>query len=1122
MATEETLRDYLKWVTADLHKARQRIRDLESGDTEPIAIVGMSCRYPGGLRSPEDLWRLVLAEEDGITDFPADRGWDLDTLYHPDPDNPGTSYTRQGGFLHDVADFDPAFFGISPREALAMDPQQRLLLELSWEAFERAGIDPTSVRGSRTGVFVGTPSTQDYISVLQRAPEGSEGYFLTGTAPSVVSGRVAYTFGLEGPAVTLDTACSSSLVAIHLAVTALRQGECALALAGGATVLSTPTAFVGFSRQRGLAPDGRCKSFAAAADGTGWSEGVGLLMLERLSDARRNGHPVLAVVRGSAVNQDGASNGLTAPNGPAQQRVILEALANARLTPADVDTVEAHGTGTVLGDPIEAQAVLAVYGQSRAEPLWLGSLKSNLGHSQGAAGVGGIIKMVMALRHGLLPRTLHVDEPTPHVDWSSGAVRLLTEARPWPAGERPRRAGISSFGMSGTNAHTIVEEAPADDSDASDPSDASGLSDTPDAGAAGSAARSLGIVAWPLSARGEDALREQAERLLSHLRAHPGTELADVAHTLTTSRAALDHRAVALGATREDLLAALATLAGSDGTASDTPPSAHPLLLSGTAQPNGEVVFLFPGQGSQWAGMAVELLDTAPVFAEAMAECDAALRPHTGWALADVLGDERALERVDVVQPALWAVMVSLARLWRSHGITPAAVIGHSQGEIAAACVAGALSVEDAARVVALRSKALTALAGSGAMASVAVPAAELDLSPWAEALSVAAVNGPLSTVVSGEPGAMAEFLARCEQEGARVKRVPVDYASHCAQVEAIEDDLLTALAGITPRRSGIPVISTVTGDILDTSTMDAAYWYANLRRPVAYREAVKAALDAGPRVFVEVSPHPVLAVGTQETVEAAGADAVVLGTLRRGDGGARRFLTAVAEAHVHGATADWTATAPGGRHIDLPTYAFQRRRFWPDATATAATGRPRRNPASGTPSSARTPGCSPRRSASATARPSTRCCPRCPPGAAAAARARRSTPGATASPGNPSPTCPPATSTAPGSSSPTTRPAPWRPPAPTACAPTAPPRPSPPPPTCPRSSTTGSPGCSACSASTTRPARTIRPCRRASLKRSTWCVPSRISGSTCPSGPPPEGLSPPAAPSASRAPPSR
>ncbi|WP_190215938.1 type I polyketide synthase, partial [Kitasatospora indigofera] len=643
-----------------------------SGD--PVVIVGMGCRLPGGVGSPEELWGLVSGGADAIGGFPVDRGWDVGGLFHPDADHPGTSYTRSGGFLADAAGFDADFFGISPREALAMDPQQRVLLETAWETFEDAGIDPTSLRGSRTGVFTGIWAS----GYGGQAPADAEGYLGTGAATSVTSGRIAYLLGLEGAAVSLDTACSSSLVAIHLAAQALRSGECSLALAGGVTVMATPLGFTEFSRQRGLAPDGRVKAFAEAADGTAWGEGSGLVLLERLSDARRNGHRVLAVVRGSAVNQDGTSNGLGAPNGPSQERVIRQALANAGLSTADVDAVEAHGTGTTLGDPIEAQALLATYGQGRAEPLWLGSVKSNIGHTQAAAGVAGVIKMVMAMRHGQLPPTLHVDAPTSHVDWESGNIRLLTEARPWPDNGRLRRAGISAFGISGTNAHVVIEAA------AEEPVGVP-------AGAAG------GVVPWVLSARSEVALQEQARRLGAFTAVRPEVSPAAVGGALA-ARTVFDHRAVLSGVEALEALAEGRSVPG---------------LVTGTVRPVGRSVFVFPGQGAQWVGMGRELYAAYPVFREAMDECAQALAPYTDWSLVDVL-DGAPLERVDVVQPALFAVMVSLAALWRSFGVEPDAVVGHSQGEIAAAYVAGALSLKDAAKVVALRSKALAVLADQG------------------------------------------------------------------------------------------------------------------------------------------------------------------------------------------------------------------------------------------------------------------------------------------------------------------------------------------------------------------------------------------------------------------------
>jgi acyl transferase domain-containing protein len=889
---------------------------------DPIVIVGMACRLPGGVTSPDGLWDLVAAGRDAVSEFPADRGWNVEELYDPDPDKPGRSYTRQGGFLHDAADFDAAFFGISPREALATDPQQRLLLETAWEAFEHAGIDPAGLRGSRTGVFAGV-MYHDYAPRVRAVPQAVEGFLANGSAGSVASGRISYTFGFEGPAVTVDTACSSSLVALHLAAQSLRTGECDLALAGGVAVMSSPQVFTEYSRQRGISPDGRSKAFAASADGVGWAEGVGLLLVERLSDARRLGHEVLAVVRGTAVNQDGASNGLTAPNGPAQQRVIRAALAAAGLAPSEVDAVEAHGTGTRLGDPIEAQALLSVYGAERSgdEPLWLGSLKSNIGHAQAAAGAAGVIKMVQALRHGVLPRTLHVDEPTTHVDWSTGQVRLLTEERAWPRTGRPRRGGVSSFGVSGTNAHVILEHAEPEP----------GVEVGPEAVADDTPA--LPVL---LSARGPQALRDQAARLAAAL-PESGTkkQLSDIGFSLATTRAALDQRAVILA---DD---AQALRAGLDALASGTS-SAH--VVQGAADLDGRTVFVFPGQGSQWQGMAAGLLDVEPVFTAQIERCAAALAPHTDWSLLDVLRDDEpgapSLDRVDVVQPALWAVMVSLAELWRSYGLRPSAVVGHSQGEIAAAYVAGALSLEDSARVVALRSRAIVALAGGGGMASLALPLDEVTarIAAWnteRERISVAAVNGSASVVVAGEPDALDELVAAAQADGLRARLVQVDYASHSAQVEAIREELLDALAGISPRASAIPVLSTVTADWLDTTTMDAHYWYTNLRRTVRFQEATEALANQGYDVFVEVSAHPVLTSSVQETLDAVRPGAAVVGTLRRDQGTLGRFHTSAAEAYVRGAGVDWPAVHArrGGRRVPLPTYPFQRRRYWLDPT---------------------------------------------------------------------------------------------------------------------------------------------------------------------------------------------
>ncbi len=925
---QDRLRVYLRKAAADLSKADRRIEELEQRDREPIAIVGMSCRYPGEVASPEDLWELLARGGDAIGEFPDDRGWNLERLFDLDPDSAGTSYSRHGGFMYDAGDFDADFFSIGPREALVMDPQQRLLLEASWEVFEDAGIDPADLRGSRTGVFAGV-MYQDYGVESGPVPAELEGYRGTGAGGGVVSGRIAYTFGLEGPAVSVDTACSSSLVAMHLACQALRSGECDLALAGGVTVLSTPVVFVAFSRQRGLSPDGRCRSFAAGANGTGFGEGVGVLLLERLSVARRNGHRILGLVRGSAVNQDGASNGLTAPNGPSQERVIREALANAGLSPGDVDAVEAHGTGTTLGDPIEAQALLATYGQERSgAPLWLGSVKSNIGHTQAAAGVAGVIKMVQAMRHGVLPKTLHSDEPSPHVDWSEGEVRLLSEQSPWEVNGAPRRAGVSSFGVSGTNAHVILEEAPR-----VEPSAPPEGEDPPPAVERPSALPFL------LSAASPEALSGQAARLGELLRATPEAELDGVAAALAHGRARLSHRAVVVAGERSALAAGLGAL--ERGEAAEG-------LVAGVAKGGGRVAFMFSGQGSQWVGMGRELWDSAPVFAAEMAACAEAFAPHVDFSLEDILRgrvEGPLLERVDVIQSTLFAMMVSLAALWRSYGVEPAVVVGHSQGEIAAAYVAGALSLDDAAKVTALRSRAVAEeLSGRGGMVSVALPAVqvEAELEQWEGRISLAVVNGPSSVVVSGESAALEELLSRYQEQGVRARAIPVDYASHSAQVEAIKPRLLEELSALAPRSAEVPFYSTTTGALLDTAELDGAYWYTNLRQTVHFHEATRALLEGSTTTFIEMSPHPVLTMAVEETIEAEGLDrgaVSAIGSLRREQGGLERFQLSLAEAYVHGVEVDWgkLLEASAGAHVELPSYAFQRRRYWLESVSGVA-----------------------------------------------------------------------------------------------------------------------------------------------------------------------------------------
>lgn len=890
-----------------LQEARRQLELERSRRSEPIAIVGMGCRLPAEANSPDAYWRMLCEGVDASREVPVER-WDADAFYDPDPEVPGKAYTRRASFLERVDAFDAAFFGISPREAAGMDPQQRLLLEVAWEAIEDAGILLERLRGSRTGVWVGS-CVDDYarISLPQGDTAGIDAYNTLGSARSIAAGRISYVFDLHGPTVHIDTACSSSLVGVHQACHSLRARECDWALVGGVNLMLAPESTIALCKLRALAPDGRCKTFDAAADGYGRGEGCGVVILSRLSDALAAGLRIHAVIRGSACNHDGHSNGLTAPSGIAQEAVIRAALANGDIAGSQVGYVEAHGTGTLLGDPIEVLALQRAYREERSaqDPLWVGAVKTNFGHLEGAAGIAGLMKAALCVHHGKIPPHLHLQEPNPKIPWTDLAVRVPRELQDWPRSDVPRLAGVSSFGISGTNAHVVLEEPPAA---------------SPRAPAA---SRSAELVV--LSARSPDALPQMASRLRTFLESSPALSLGDLARALLVQRSSLDHRLALAAPTREALLESLSAVSG------QTPPA----VSVGAAVPGRKVVFVFPGQGSQWLGMGRSLLQEEPAFREALLECDRVIRAEAGWSVVEELDatvEHSRLQRIDVVQPVLFAFQVALAALWRSWGVEPDLVVGHSMGEVAAACVAGALSLQHGAAVICRRSQLLSKISGQGEMAlfELSLEEAQAELRGLEARLSVAVTNGSRSTVVSGDPAAVSDLVARLEAKGVFCRRIKVDVASHSPQVDPLLPELRARLAEVHSRPTALGMLSTVTVELSGAIELNAQYWADNLRRPVLFSRAVQRALELGYSQFVEISPHPLLVTSVEQLRAEARVPGIAVGSLRRDLPERLTLLESLGALHVNGHSLDPSRLFAGdGPRIDLPSYSWQRQRYW-------------------------------------------------------------------------------------------------------------------------------------------------------------------------------------------------